>query len=159
VIVRPARPGDADAMATVQNLIIRIGGTTAYQTERSVEEVRDYVVGSGAICCFVAEAAGGRVIGFQSLGRMAGLPEGWGDIGTFVDPSVQASGTGTALFAATREAARAAGLAAINATIRADNVPGLAYYARQGFRDYAADPDYCLRDGTRVGRVHRRFDL
>ena len=99
------------------------------------------------------------MIGFQSLGLWPGLPEGWGDIGTFVAPGVQAKGVGGALFAATVAAARAAGLRVINATIRADNVPGLAFYARQGFADYAQDPDFTLRDGRRVGRVHRRFDL
>jgi GNAT superfamily N-acetyltransferase len=158
VIVRPALPGDAEAMADVQNLIIRIGGTTAYQVERSVAEVRAYVDGPGAICCFVAEAAG-RVMGFQSLGRAPGLGEAWGDIGTFVDPTLQAKGIGAALFAATKVAARTAGLRVINATIRADNVPGLAYYARLGFRDHGSEPDFALRDGRRVGRVHRRFDL
>lgn len=158
MILRPALPGDVVAMAALQNRIIRIGGTTAYQTERSVEAVRGYVDGEGAICCFVAEEAG-AVIGFQSLGQSPGLPEGWGDIGTFVEPGVQAKGVGAALFAATVEAARGAGVRVINATIRADNVPGLAYYARQGFADYAQDPDYALQDGRRVGRVHRRYDL
>lgn len=156
--VRPALPGDAAAMAAVQNRIIRIGGTTAYQTERSVEAVRAYVDGEGAICCFVAEVAG-AVIGFQSLGLSPGLAEGWADIGTFVEPGVQARGVGAALFAATGMVARASGIRVINATIRADNVPGLAFYARQGFVDYAHDPDFALQDGRRVGRVHRRFDL
>ncbi len=158
MIVRPALPSDAEAMAAVQNLIIRIGGTTAYQSERMVAEVRAYIEGPGAISCFVAEEAG-RLIGFQSLGHAPGLAVGWADIGTFVDPSAQAKGTGAALFEATKAAARAAGVRVINATIRADNVPGLAYYARQGFRDYGSEPDYALRDGRRVGRVHRRFDL
>ncbi|MCZ8335292.1 MAG: GNAT family N-acetyltransferase [Rhodobacteraceae bacterium] len=158
MIVRPARPEDAIAMAALQNRIIRIGGTTAYQTERSVEAVRAYVDGAGVICCFVAEAEG-RLIGFQALGSWPGLLEGWGDIGTFVDPDRQAKGTGGKLFAATCLAARAAGLVAINATIRADNLSGLAFYARQGFRDYGQEPDYRLQDGRRVGRVHRRYDL
>ena len=158
MILRPALPGDAAAMAALQNLIIRIGGTTAYETERSEDQVRAYVDGPGAISCFVAED-GGRVIGFQSLGLWPGLEEGWADIGTFVDPAVQARGTGAALFGATKAAARMAGVRVINATIRADNVPGLAYYARMGFRDHGSEPDFTLRDGRRVGRVHRRFDL
>jgi L-amino acid N-acyltransferase YncA len=51
------------------------------------------------------------------------------------------------------------GVAEIIASIRADNVPGLAYYARIGFKDYAHEPDFALKDGRVVGRVHRRFDL
>jgi RimJ/RimL family protein N-acetyltransferase len=99
------------------------------------------------------------LIGFQALGFWPGLPEGWGDIGTFVQPGFQAQGIGRALFVATRNTAQAAGLKVINATIRADNSAGLAFYARQGFVEYGQDPDYRLQDGKRVGRVHRRFDL
>lgn len=158
MIVRPALPSDAAAMTALQNRIIRIGGTTAHQVEHSVEEVRDaYVTGPGVVCCHVAEEGG--IVGFQAVERYPGLPDGWGDIGTFVDPDVQAKGIGAALFAATVAACRKAGLVAINATIRADNVPGLAYYARTGFVDYAADPAWALDDGRVVGRVSRRFDL
>lgn len=158
MIVRPALPSDATAMAALQNRIIRIGGTTAHQMEHSVEEVCDaYVTGPGVLCCHVAEADG--IIGFQAVERYPGLPDGWGDIGTFVNPDVQAKGIGAALFAATVAACRKAGLLAINATIRADNVPGLAYYARIGFVDYARDPGWALDDGWVVGRVSRRFDL
>jgi L-amino acid N-acyltransferase YncA len=55
--------------------------------------------------------------------------------------------------------ARALGLTALNAPIRADNRPGLACHARMGFRDHAHAPDFRLKDGTRVGRVSKRFDL
>jgi len=76
-----------------------------------------------------------------------------------VQPGSQARGIGAALFAASVAAARAAGLRVLNATIRADNVPGLAYYARRGFVDYATDPEWALADGRKVGKVSRRFDL
>lgn len=158
MIVRPARPDDAAAMAALQNRIIRVGGTTAHQVEHSVEQVREaYITGTGVVCCHVAEDGG--IAGFQSVERWDGVPPGWGDIGTFVDPDVQARGIGAALFAATAAACRAAGLVAINATIRADNRPGLAYYARIGFADYAREDGWALDDGRVVGRVLRRYDL
>lgn len=159
MIVRAATLADVSAMTAILNAIIAIGGTTAHQTPKSEARVRaDYLDGPEALCCFVAEEAG-RVIGFQALGRWPGLAAGWGDIGTFVVPGGQARGTGAALFAATRQAAQNRGLTTINATIRADNVPGLAYYARIGFVDHASDPDWTLEDGRRVGRISRRFDL
>jgi len=159
MIVRAATPADAPAMAALMNAIIAIGGTTAHQHPRIEAAVRrDYIDGPEALCCVVAEDAG-RVIGFQAVGRHGLLPPGWGDIGTFVTPGLQARGTGAALFAATSAAARQLGLTTFNATIRADNVPGLAYYARIGFVDYASDPDWTLEDGRRVGRISRRFDL
>lgn len=158
MIIRPALPSDAEAMARLQNRIIRIGGTTAHQVEHAADEVRDaYVTGPGVLCCHVADDGG--ILGFQAVERWEGLPVGWGDIGTFVNPDVQARGIGAALFSATVAACRRAGLTAINATIRADNVPGLAYYARLGFTDYAHDTGWALDDGRIVGRVSRRFDL
>ena len=51
------------------------------------------------------------------------------------------------------------GIITLNATIRADNVPGLGYYARRGFIDYGSDPAWALDDGRVVGRVNKRFDL
>lgn len=159
MIVRAAEAGDVPAMLEVQNAIIRRGGTTAHETEMTAERfIRIYMDAPLAICCFVAEDAGG-IIGFQALGIHDGLPDGWAEIGTFVSPDRQRTGAGQALFAATVEVAKARGFAAIDATIRADNVVGLGYYALLGFVDYAADPEYCLSDGTRVGRISKRFDL
>jgi RimJ/RimL family protein N-acetyltransferase len=97
------------------------------------------------------------VQGFQSLSRYGDLPPGWADIGTFARQP--RTGTGSALFAATRTAARAAGIATLNATIRADNVGGLAFYRRLGFVPYHTTPAVPLRDGTPVDRLHHRRDL
>lgn len=158
MIVRPAMPGDAAAMADLLNRIIAIGGTTAHERPFSAQDIdHHYISGALVICCHVAEDQG--LIGFQSVESHAALPQGWGDIGTFVDPARQRSGAGAALFAATQTACRAAGLVAINATIRADNAPGLGYYARRGFVDHATDPAFALSDGRVVGRISRHFLL
>lgn len=159
MILRPAVIADAAPMCALLNRIIAIGGTTAHELPMTPDQVAGYyITGSQVICCHVAEMDG-AIIGFQSVERSAKLPEGWGDIGTFVSPDCQRSGAGAALFSATQAACRAAGLPAINATIRADNAPGLGYYARRGFVDYATDPGFALRDGRVVGRISRRFDL
>ena len=70
-----------------------------------------------------------------------------------------AKGIGAGLFALTCDLLRNAGLTQIIASVRADNAPGLSYYARIGFVDIGHDPDFSLNDGRVVGRVHRRFDL
>jgi L-amino acid N-acyltransferase YncA len=159
MIVRPATLQDTPAMCSLLNAIIRKGGTTAFEVEKTPDEVADwYLTGPYALLCHVAEHEG-RIIGYQTVSRYGGLPAGWGDIGTFVDIGLQRSGAGAALFAATCAAARAAGLTTINATIRADNAPGLGYYTRRGFVDHGTEPDFALMDGTVVGRVHKRFDL
>ena len=159
MIIRPATPQDAAAMSDLQNRIIRIGGTTAHEVEHDAAYVDShYISGPGVICCHLAEDASG-LIGFQSMGRHSALPEAWGDIGSYVNPDRQRTGAGAALFAATLTVARAQGLTAINATIRADNAAGLGYYSRRGFVDYAHEPEYQLKDGRRVGRVSKRFDV
>jgi ribosomal protein S18 acetylase RimI-like enzyme len=66
---------------------------------------------------------------------------------------------GSALFAATRERARSLGLTAINATIRADNVGGLAFYQKIGFLDHSVTRAIPLKDGRPVDRVNKRFRL
>lgn len=159
MIIRPAMPTDAAAMSALQNRIIRIGGTTAHETKKDAAYVDlHYISGPEVICCHLAEDDAG-LIGFQSMGRHPELAADWGDIGSYVNPDRQRSGAGAALFAATLAVARQKGVAVINATIRGDNLPGLGYYSRRGFVDYAFDPDYRLQDGRRVGRISKRFTL
>jgi GNAT superfamily N-acetyltransferase len=159
-MIREATLSDVPAMVTLINRIIAKGGTTAHETlydDSHFAEV--YLTDAGAIACFVSDAPDAGLLGFQVLGHWPGLPGGWVDIGTFVAEEARGTGTGAALFAATKALAKTRGDLAINATIRADNALGLAYYDKCGFRNYAADPDYRLSDGTRVGRVSKRFDL
>ncbi len=158
-MIRQATLDDVPGMVALINRIIAKGGTTAHEKPYDAARfARTYLTDDSAIACFVAHA-GDDLLGFQVLGYWPGLPDGWVDIGTFVDEAARGTGTAAALFAATRALCLARGDVAINATIRADNGGGLAYYAKCGFRDYASDPDYRLSDGTQVGRVSKRFDL
>ncbi len=155
MIIRPAQSADAPAMAHILNQIIAIGGTTAHQHPKSVEDVEaDYMTGPKVIASTVA-TRDGQVIGWQSVGMW----QGDAHIGTFVAPDIQASGIGAALFALTRDTVQKAGITTIVASIRADNVPGLRYYVRIGFVDFASDPQFALDTGQVVGRVHRRFHV
>lgn len=155
MIIRPAKAEDASAMTVILNDIIAIGGTTAHHTSETVDTVRiEYVDGPDVLAAVVAEDQG-RVIGWQSVG----LWQGEAHIGTFVQPGVQAKGAGAAMFALTCDILRKARVPTIIASIRADNVPGLAYYARIGFVDTVVEPEFALHDGRVVGRIHRRFDL
>jgi len=161
LVIRPASREDAPALAELLNAVIARGGTTALEDPYSADGLADaYLVGPDVICCFVAvDAATGRLEGFQTLGRYPSLPADWGDIGTFARVGGTQRGIGTALFAATREEARRQGLQAINATIRADNTGGLAFYGRMGFEDYHVARAVPLKDGTPVDRVSRRYLL
>ena len=155
MIARHATPADAPAMAGVLNAIIAIGGTTAHELPKTESQVRhDYVDGPDVLSSVVVVSEG-QVIGWQSVSHWQGEPH----IGTFVQAGVQARGTGQAMFALTCDSLRKQGVTHIAAWIRADNVPGLAYYARIGFHDTGGDPDFALSDGRKVGRIYRRFDL
>lgn len=155
MLIRPATPADAEAMAEVLNAVIAVGGTTAHEVAKSPAEVqREYIDGPDVLSSVVAEDEG-RVVGWQSVEHW----EGEAHIGSFVKPALQAKGAGVRMFELTCEMLRSKGVREIVASIRADNAPGLAYYARIGFVDFAHDPDFMLSDGRKVGRVHRRFTL
>jgi L-amino acid N-acyltransferase YncA len=159
--IRAAERSDAPDLAELLNAIIAQGGTTALEHPFTPERLADtYLVGPTVHCCFVAlDPATGRYEGFQTLGRYRGLPDDIGDIGTFARIDGKQRGVGSALFVATHDRARRLGLSAINATIRADNLGGLAFYGKLGFEDNSVTPAVPLEDGRRVDRVHKRFRL
>jgi L-amino acid N-acyltransferase YncA len=162
--VRPVRAEDAAELATLLNAIIARGGTTALEAPLTEDALaRTMLTGPDVICCFVAvEPAAGRLAGFQSLVRSARLADDIGDIGdiaTFARVGLTQRGVGAALFAATRAEAEKTGLAAINATIRADNLGGLAFYDRMGFVDHGVQRAAPLKDGTPVDRISKRYAL
>ena len=150
---------DVPAATAILNEIIDRGGTTAHQVPLDVSEFTASHLGATMICCHVVLDDAGAVAGFQWLGVNPDLPADCGDIASFTRRTGPLRGAGRALFAATCAAARATGLARINATIRADNLPGLGYYTAMGFLDHSVTPAVPLRDGRPVDRVSKRFDL
>lgn len=153
---RAAQRSDVQGMADVINPIIAAGGTTAFEAPLSAADVAGLTFDQAElVSVFVALRPNGSVGAFQYLGRKAALGPDIGDIASFSD----LKGAGRALMARTIEAARAAGLREINAQIRADNVPGLAFYTGQGFQDHDLIKGVPLSDGTPVDRVVKRLQL
>ncbi len=160
--LRQARPEDADAMCAIINPIIALGDTTAYGTPFTSDTMtQHYVSGDHVLSCVVAEM-GQSVEGFQGLfatdpAKLPFLtdPAGIASIASFARIDTQARGIGSAMIVETMAVARAKGVRGIEATIRADNVPGLAYYSRCGFKDVAQTDNVPLSDGRVVGRVHK----
>jgi len=157
--IRQAVPSDAEELSLLLNEIIRAGGTTAIETLLTAHEFADwYITGEFALACHVAEF-GGALVGFQSLSTYGDPPQGVADIATFARMNPKVKGVGSALFPATRSAAEKLGLTSINATIRADNVSGLAYYEKMGFETHDRLIQVPLVDGTPVDRIKKRFAL
>lgn len=158
--VRPVAADDAPALAELLNAVIAVGGTTALEEPFTPERLAEtYLTGPDVHCCFVAEDEDGTLLGFQTLVQDPKLSDDIGDIATFAEVGGTQRGIGSALFAVTRARAAELGLTAINATIRADNTGGLAFYGKQGFADHAVTEGVPLMDGTLVDRVHKRFAL
>jgi L-amino acid N-acyltransferase YncA len=158
--VRPATLGDIAPLCDLLNVIIGIGGTTALEQPLTEAQFNDYFLGGAAcLCCLVAVAPDRGVLGFQALSRSPDLPGDWGDIGTFAKAEPKTSGVGTALFAATRIRAAELGVAVLNATIRADNRGGLAYYEKMGFTTYRTLAAVKLRDGRPVDRILKKYPI
>ncbi|MFD2855791.1 GNAT family N-acetyltransferase [Seohaeicola zhoushanensis] len=134
--VRAMTPEDIPAACVLLNQIISLGGTTALEQLFDEVGLEDYLLGPSTILCHVVLDGAGAVAGFQHLGRRDDLPEGWADIASFTRRDDPLRGAGRALFAETLARAKELGIVAINATIRADNVPGLGFYRRMGFVQY-----------------------
>ncbi|RWX18462.1 GNAT family N-acetyltransferase [Rhizobium hidalgonense] len=157
--VRKAVSSDAGELSALLNEIIRAGGTTALETRLSAAEFADWFIdGEFPVVCHVAEH-GQWLMGFQSLSLYGDPPKGVADIATFARVNPKTAGVGSALFPATRAAAKELGLEFINATLRADNVSGLGYYAKMGFETYDRLLQVPLQDGTPVDRIKKRFRL
>lgn len=105
-----------------------------------------YVAHPDNIACHVATDDTGQLLGMQVLMRaMAdntyGVTPGWGIIGTHVGLHAARRGVGRALFDRTLQAAKAAGLPKIDATMGADSAEAQGFYGALGFRSYRADAD------------------
>jgi L-amino acid N-acyltransferase YncA len=157
--IRKAGPADAEEQCGLLNELIRAGGTTALETPLSATEFADWFIdGEFALVCHVAEHDQ-SLVGFQSLSLYGDPPKGYADIATFARMNSKIRGVGGALFPATKAAAEELGLDFINATIRADNVSGLAYYTKMGFETYDRLVQVPLLDGTPVDRIKKRFRI
>ncbi len=159
--IRPVTQADAHELATLLNEIIARGGTTALEDPfEPIDLAAAMLNGPDVICCFVAsDRSNGKLNGFQTLGRSNTLPSNIGDIGTFARVGLTQKGVGSALFNVVRAEARKRGLTAINATIRADNTGGLAFYQRMGFVDHEVTRGVPLKDGTPIDRISKRYSL
>ena len=158
--IRPAHDLDAREMAEILTEIIAIGGTTALAgpvgRDDMIERMR---AAPGRAAWHVAEGSEGAVLAFQWIAPHRQLPPEVCDIATFAKPGQQGLGIASRLFEATKAAARDLGYAWINAAIRADNAPGLAYYQSRGFEIYGRLPDQPSGEGGLVDKVLKRYDL
>jgi len=152
--VRPTLDTDLPALRALFNHTVRIGGTTAHEKEWDIATFTAHYFDDPAFVHTVLN--GTQPIGFQAV---FAVPENGLAIGSFTDQNTPVRGAGAVLFEATKAAAIAKGYAFIDAKIRSDNVPGLAYYGKMGFVDFKIDKDVPLADGTPLDRITKRLTL
>ncbi|SFL77582.1 GNAT family N-acetyltransferase [Shimia aestuarii] len=158
--IRRAGALDSGAMCDLLNEIIAIGGTTALTAPMSRDAFQAKMeINAVHSAWHLAEDPTGEVLGFQWIAPHPELPPKACDIATFVRVGRTGLGTGSALFDATRSAARALGYRWINANIRADNSGGLAYYQSRGFEPYQRLTGITLPNGQTVDKILKRYDL
>lgn len=145
-------------MADILNEIIVAGGTTAY-TEEITADMLIAKMRAARSAWHIAEDNAGEVVGFQWIAPYEGGDPEIADIATFARIGRTGLGIGSALFRRTTEAAKQLGYLWINATIRADNGGGLAYYQSRGFEDVGRTERVVLDNGLVVDKIHKRYDL
>ena len=160
ITVRAPITLDTADMARLLNEIIATGGTTALTRPVTAQDMAERMAANpGTSAWHVAVNAAEQVVGFQWIAPHTDLPPSACDIATFVQQGQTGLGIGSALFAATRKAAKALGYVWINANIRADNEGGLIYYQSRGFQDYGLIEGFELATGQIVDKTQKRFDL
>lgn len=150
---RPTLETDLPALVALFNNIVRTGGTTAHEEEYDQATFKAYYFDDPIMVHTVL--LGDTPIGFQAVfASEEGLA-----IGSFTDQARPVKGAGAVMFAATKAWSVAQGYPWIDAKIRADNVPGLAYYSKMGFVDFKVDTGVPLADGTPMDRITKRLVL
>ena len=160
ITARPPITLDTPDMARLLNEIIGAGGTTAMTRPVTGDDLVEWIAFDPAHSAWhVAVDSAERIVGFQWIEPAKYLPPEAAEIATFVQMGQTGLGIGSALFDATRKAAKMLGYGWINANIRADNEGGLIYYQSRGFQDYRVIKGYEMADGQIVDKRLKRFDL
>jgi L-amino acid N-acyltransferase YncA len=139
IVVREARPDDAEAIVALFNPVIESGKYSVLDTSLSVEDEREFILRfpERGIFHVAQDRQSGKLVGFQNLEPFATFTHAFDHVGviaTCVDLEHRHRGIGRQLFAATFEAARRKGYEKIFTYVRADNPTALAAYLKQGFR-------------------------
>ena len=147
MIVRPAIPGDAEAIAAIQNPIIRDTAITFNSRQKTPEEIAGSI---RSLPCFLVAEDAGKVVGFASYDQLRKGP-GYArsmEHTLVLGPDVHGKGTGRALMAAVEDHARAAGVGSLWAGVSGENPDGIVFHTRLGFEEVARLP----KVGYKFGR-------
>jgi L-amino acid N-acyltransferase YncA len=132
--VRPARPDDCAAIASIYNEGIAERRSTFETASRTSADIRDWL--SPGLPVLVAERTGG-VVGWARIARYSPRPcyAGVGEASIYVRGTERGRGLGTALAGVLRREAEQTGFHKIVGKLFVDNAPSRRLVARSGFRE------------------------
>lgn len=158
VVIREARPNDAEAIVGILNPIIEAGAYTAFDTPFTVEAERAYILNFPPRGVFhvAFNRQNMKMVGFQSMEPFADYTHAFdhvGVIGTYVDLNYLRQGVATCLFTATFSVARRKGYEKIFTFVRADNQAALAAYLKNGFSIVGTAQRHARLNGKYVDEI------
>ena len=146
VVIRPAAPGDIEAMTAIYNAGIAGRAATFEEDLREPSELAAWL--DGTLPVLVADD-GGEVVGFARVKPFSQREvfAGIGDHGVYVAPGRERQGIGRALLDALAEAAAAQGLWKLTSRIFATNTGSIAAHVASGFHVVGTQQRHAKLDG------------
>lgn len=138
MIIRQARPEDAEAIAALWNPVIRDTAITFNSVEKTVETMTQEIAARHAFLLAEDDA----LLGFATYGQFRG-GIGYARTGEHtiaLAPDTRGRGIGRALMQALEDHAREAGFHSMIAGVSDENPGGIAFHERMGYAQVAVLP-------------------
>lgn len=155
VAIRPARLGDAAAIAAIYNQGIRARIATFETVERSAEERRAWLAAHDArhpvlVTTRPATPTGEQVVGWASTEeyRSRACYAGIAEFSIYIDEAARGQGVGVVLLDALLAAAERAGLWKLLSRVFPENTASRALCAKCGFREVGVYERHAKLDGV-----------
>lgn len=149
-MIRPARPGDAAAIAALMNHWIENTAVTFSPVPKTAEEVAAAIAVKTQLGhAFLVAMDGERLVGQASYGQFRG-GKGYAtcmEHSISLLPGLSGRGTGRRLLEAIEDHARSAGAHQMIAAVSGENPGGRAFHERMGYRLTATVPEAGFKFG------------
>ena len=155
IIIRPAAPDDAEAIATIYNQGIEDRVATLETDLRTPDERRQWLASRGPRHPVIVAEAGGEVAGWGSLNPFNPRKayDYVADFSVYVERGWRGKGVGSRLLARLNELARDLGYHKLVLSAFPWNAGGMALYQKLGFRTVGIHKEQGKLDGRWVDTI------